>query len=369
MRKPWEVAAASILSVVLVGSLLFLALGRSPNQFLTGHNDFMSFYAGGRLAGSPDLYSAERSREIQEQSTGAYVEALRYIRLPFHAGLLWPLGRMPYKPAYWIWESLLVLAFACFVALWRPPELQRTLLFSCYSVPAFAAVLNGQDVTLLLAAVAVSVHLLRQRRTCAAGVVFAFCAAKFHLFLLSPLLALREGGRKFVLGAMGGGAFLLSASFVVGGWDWPLRFLRALADQRIHPGVGIMPNLHALTVHWPAAKWLEWPLAAVVCLSCWRIVRRAPFQYALSGVLAGGLLISYHAYLADCVFLLPAALTVHAGTEVRWLRMIALFLLTPVPYFLLLFSNPASLLVPAATLALVFGMAWEATRRTVWRDV
>ena len=109
MRHHLEVVALSILGL-LAGALVH---GPALRLTLAGSTDFMSFYAGGRLLGTPDLYS--RSRAWQIQSTTAGSSSNRpFIRLPFYAVLLWPLSRLPYLPAMYLWQ-LLSVAAALFV--------------------------------------------------------------------------------------------------------------------------------------------------------------------------------------------------------------------------------------------------------------
>ncbi len=105
-------------------------------------------------------------------------------------------------------------------------------------------------------------------------------------------------------------------------------------------------------------------MAAAVAAAVWAIGRRMSFEYGLAATLAGGLLTSYHAYLQDCSVLLPAALTVVASTTLRWLRLLAVLLLTPVTYFLLLADSSLTVVVPAAILVMIAGMLSESWSRS-----
>ena len=103
--------------------------------------------------------------------------------------------------------------------------------------------------------------------------------------------------------------------------------------------------------------------ALSVVAAVWIVARRMSFSYALACSLAGGLLVSYHAYLPDYALLLPACLTIFVRTEVLPLRGVALFLLSPPAHFLVGAGLPTSLPVVAAIVLLVYLMAYEAWRK------
>ena len=128
----------------------------------TGANDFLSFYAGARLVGTPDLYNGEvhghravvvqvqrpdvegaarqvhpagsagnnahrgseqlsdsgppgRKSRTGQARKGIPSDTLPFTRPPYYAVMLWPLGRLPYFPAYVIWQVLNVAALAGFI--------------------------------------------------------------------------------------------------------------------------------------------------------------------------------------------------------------------------------------------------------------
>src|SRR5262249_11825183 len=97
-----------------------------------------------------------------------------------------------------------------------------------------------------------------------------------------------------------------------------------------------------------------------VIVAVWLAVRHASFQYGLAAVLAGGLLVSYHAYLADCALLLPAALAARSSSNLLPLRFFSFVLLMPVTYLANLVGPPLGALVPLSVLFLLGFMATEA---------
>ncbi len=355
-RPRWASVALGSAAGILVAFLLGWQFRR---PFTSGANEFLQLYAGARLVGTPGLYNPDRVRQVQLEAAGTFGDALLYTRLPYWAWLLHPLTRLPYRTAYWIFELLAFSAFAAFAALWRPPAFSDTLLFSCLSLPAFVALLIGEDVTFLLLWIALAVRLEGRQKTFASGLVFSLCAAKFHLFVLLPLWILRQKLWRFAAGLAAGGAVLLAISFAAAGRGWPLAYYHLLAGQSraIHPRAAYMPNLHGLFSGWVGSRPLEWLFVALVVAAVWIAVRHTSFQYGLAAVLAGGLLVSYHAYLDDCVLLLPAALAVRSSSSFLPLRFFSLVLLIPVTYLLNLVGPPLAALAPLSMLLLLCCMA------------
>ncbi len=250
-----------------------------------------------------------------------------------------------------------------FIALWRPPDFWQTLLFTCLCFPAFAAFINGQDVPLILLWLAVSMKLQAKQKPFAAGVIFSLCAIKFQLFVLTPVLLVAQGSWRFTRGLLAGGAVLAAVSFLAAGWSWPQQMYAAATTAEFSPNPGLMPNLHGALSSLPFGSWLEILVGLSVVAAVWIVARRMSFSYALACSLAGGLLISYHAYLPDYALLLPACLTVFVTTEMLLLRGLALFLLVPPAHLLASVGYPTSLPVVAAILLLVYLMAYEAWRK------
>jgi hypothetical protein len=80
-------------------------------------------YAGSHLAGSRDLYNQRRMIQVEYETTGVGGESLQFTRPPYYAVLLWPLGRLPYRLSYAMWQSLSLAAVIAFVCLW--PQANR----------------------------------------------------------------------------------------------------------------------------------------------------------------------------------------------------------------------------------------------------
>ncbi len=356
MRDSWAIGVLSVIALLFMSWLVWM----NRTRVLPGHNDFIQLYTGARLAGTRGLYDRQAVAQVQMQAVGVTGDAWRYTRLPYYAGLLWPLGRLPYRTAYGVWQLLSVAAVAGFAAVWAPGRRDLTVLFTLLALPVWAGLMNGQDLSFVLLWIALAARWYRQDRRFAAGLVLALGAAKFHLFVLLPLLVAGQRAWRLGAGLAAGGAALAAASFAVGGLHWPADYWRVLTDPNVHPSAGNMPNLHGMLSFWPAVGWLEWPLAAAVVAVVWWVARRADFDRALAATLAGGLLLSYHSYLPDCSILLPAALIALTTARRLPLRVMALFLLTPAAYFFLVQQSAVAAVLPATILGFLGLLAWEA---------
>ncbi len=358
MKDSW------IIAVVVLVALCFMALMLAPHfeRAVSGANDFVALYAGARLLGTGNLYDSGRLHEASRQAIGRHSPDHGYIRLPFHAVFLWPLSRLPYRQAYLLWELAGLAAFVGFMALWRPPKFALTLLFSCLSLPAFSALLNGQDTTFLLLFLALAASLHKRSMPFAAGLVFSLCGIKFHFFLLIPLLIVGQRSWRFGKGLVVGAALLLAVSFAGAGWGWPLDFYHAVSNPGFSPGLEFMPNLHGALAVVPGGTVLEMLLGASVAAAVWMVCRYRGFLEALAACLAGGMLLSYHAYLPDFSLLLPAALTVMATSELPALRALAVVLLAPPTHLAIVFGFPYAAAAVAVNLLFVYLMAYQAWR-------
>ena len=332
---------------------------KSVDSILHGRNDYASLYASARLVSTPYLYDADVSLQIRKDLADERSPVRQFIRLPFCAAMLWPLGRMTYLWSYWAFQILSLGALLASVFLW-PGKRIPLLLAYCWSLPASAVVAQGQDVFFLLLWITLVLR-WADRRPLAAGLVMALCASKFHLFLPLPvLLAARREGR--MAAGMGlSGALLVLVSFGVAGANWPERFLQTIASPVVSPGLDTMPNLHNLLSMLPGHTVWEW-IIGLACVAMVSVVaRRTSLQTGLAVALVAGMLTSVHSYLADCTLLVPALLLL-AGTGIGWLRLAATSLLVPIWYLLLIMGGGSGRLLPAALLGLLAAVTWEAVR-------
>jgi len=341
---------------LLGGIALSFMLGIAWQQrdwVLRGANDFIPLSCGPRLLERGELYDYAALETEQLSYTGMYSETHGYIRLPFHAVLLWPLSRLAYPIAYWIWQALAIASFAGFILLWRPPEVPKTFFWASLSMPVFVSLMRGQDLSFVLLIIAASAWLARRKRWFAAGVIFSLCTVKFHLFLLLPILLVAQRRWAFGKGLLTGGAFLAAISFAAAGWLWPIQFIQSATNPLFSPNLGQMPNLHGLLAGIEFEHLIEVALGALIAWGMWVVARRTSFSYALAYALIGGLLLSHHAYMLDMAVLLPACLILSEDSQRRLVRAAAMLLLLPPVHVAVEIGRPSSSVVVLLMLALV----------------
>ncbi len=343
-------------AIVIVAGLFFVVMMSldSADLWMKGANDFAPLYVGTQLVGTGDLYTPGPYYGFLRQHFGGINESLRYTRPPHHALMFWPLGRLPYDTAYLLWTLLQAAAVAGFLLLWRRPSRADAAMFTALSLPLGISFCNGQDTPFLLLWIALALHWQGKGRPFLAGLFFSLCAAKFHLFVLLPLVLFGQRRWRMTAGLATGAAGLLAASFAVAGAAWPAEYFATLTDGRVHPAVDNMPNLHGMFAGLPHAASLEIFVGVAIVAGVWHVVRRTSFEVGLAAALAGGVLLSYHAYRADCVVLLPAALLVLAANPWRSTRVMATLLLTPLVYTAMK-GSPSGAYLTTATILLFFG--------------
>lgn len=364
----WRISASGML--ILTAALVIHLCWTSRHYFLYGYNDFLSFYAGAKLGGSSAIYDPDTISRIQLSEAGVTGPLLRYIRFPFHAALLSPFGLVPYPVAYVVWQVCCVAAFLAFLWTWPSPSRRELILASSCSVPALWSFVNGQDLPFLLLAIGLSIRLLLAGRPAVAGLAFAFCLAKFHLFLFVPLLLLRPDARRFAVGLMLGVSLLLTISFAVAGPGWPLDYWGTVLNGRIHNGMHHAPNAYGLGIL-PTAVHVRVMLMVVVGAGVWYIGRQTPFEAALSVAIIAGVFVSPHLSLHDTVLLLPAIVCLSMAMQLTSLtRMCALGLLIPLAHVLqLVVLFPASrLLAVILTVFLIFLAIDVYAQRQGWQS-
>jgi len=347
-----------LLAAVLTGiSFNCVPYFRTVDAVLHGRNDFAPLYASARLVSTPYLYDAAANLRVREEFANERSPARQFIRLPYWAAFLWPLGQMNYLASYWTFQMLSLGSLIVSVLLWPGNRIQM-LLACAWSAPVAAVLAEGQDVLFLVLWVTLVLR-WASRWPFAAGLLLALCASKFHLFLALPLLLAARREWRIAAGLGLGGALLALVSFGVAGARWPAQFFEAIASPVVSPGPQVMPNLHNLLAGLPGSAVWELIFALACAVMVWVVARRTNWQIGFAAVLVAGLLTSVHAYLADCALLIPAAL-LFTGTGIGWLRVSTLILLSPIPYVFLILG-PGKIL-PAALLCLLAAVAWEAVR-------
>jgi len=321
-------------------------------------SDFPVFRAGGELAGTDELYSAAAAQAIQKSELGCTSPSAVFIRPPYFAELMRPWTWMPFWRSFVLWRAANVAAIGIFVWMW-PGRREWTLLACAWSVPLAHGIIVGQDTGFVLMWVGIAAALMNGGRAqTGAGLSLSMCAAKFHLFVLVPLV-FRSGGRRMALGFAAGAGLLLAVSFAVQGAHWPGQFLAAIQDAPIDPAPEMLFNLRGVARGHVA---LEAALAVMEMGAVVYICQRADFSFSLAATIVGGILISRHQTFADLALFIPVASIVARHESARFSKAVAVFLVTPV-------AGVLSLLFPGTVefprllgCALPFLMAWETGR-------
>jgi hypothetical protein len=229
----------------------------------------------------------------------------------------------------------------------------------CWSMPMFGSFIFGQDLPLLLALLAGSLASLKIKRPFQAGAILSLCAIEPHLCLLLPVLILGRGMWRFGIGLLTGGAVLFALSFLAAGPTWIEAFVQTAALSQTNPEIASMPNLNGLVNG--SSVW-EMIGAFVVCAPLWRVIRCSNLEWAVAVTLVAGVLVSHHAYIADCAILLPALLIAREQASRKWQRTLTLFLITPAAYVWVYFTG---LSVLTRTAVILFAISFVAAPERV----
>jgi len=357
----WKIAVLCLIGFAFLLGALSVWSPELMQDAWAGHNDFVPSYIAGRLASSGELYSPETQRRLQVELLGIRNDNMLYMRPPFFAVLMKPLAVLPFRASYTIFQIISVVSIAIFVWIFAKRSIDVAVLASI-SLPILLAVLQGQDIGIVVLAYA-GFYLFSERgQGYRGGLALSLCLIKFHLFPLTAIALLIRREWDVVRGVLVGGILFLGLSFAVVGSGWPSMYLETVRNPALNPGVKVMPNLHGLVaqMEWNGA--MEWILVFVVIVGfVVAVVRgmRRPMTYALA--LTGGLLLSFHAYSQDAMLLL-AALGILARSEgVEVMKRLLQISLTPIPYALLSLQNRLSGTLTALTLAAFGAGLWYAS--------
>jgi hypothetical protein len=346
-------------SPVALGVIFLLLLGyHRRSQALNARNDFPTFYAGAKLAGTPELYSRTANVKLIEKLVGEDL-GMMYIRPPFYAAILKPLAWMPFLGAYALFTCLSLASYLWFAARFTG-ECPALPFLSAISIPFLADLTAGQDAAFLLAILGAAILLARKKEDFSAGLVLSLCAFKLHLFLFVPVLLLMKKRWRMIGGGAAGGAVLAGLGTIVNGPGAWIAWLKVLRDPWINPDAGGMPNLHGLVAALGVnPRWEAVLIGAVCVLFLWMTIHIDNFDLLFAASLVCGLLVSFHSTIVDDLVLFPVLVLVLGSSCFVPLRAVAGLILTPIPYFLVLAGAPYSAVLPISLLLMLGGMAYR----------
>ena len=336
-------------AVLLAAASVAAVLAWPVREFLLrGQTDFVQLYTGAKLAGTGKLYDAEANYEWHQRLFGVRFPAVLHSRPAFYAVLLQPLGWLPYRTAFWLFVLLNVAAAAWVFRRILGPSPPAASFGAVYPA-TYLAILWGQDVWLAVALFCASVLLLRRGREAGAGLVMSLCSIKAHLFLLVPLVLLAHRRWRVLAGGAAGSAGLFLLCIAGDGPGWLTCYWKLLTGSAIHRDMGGMPNLQGVSVQLGSPAWfLPVAMLAVAAAVVWISARSRNIDAALAAALAGGYLLSYHAYPQDALTLLVAFALLPAAA-LRGLPAAAWwFLASPLPLGFALLGPPFHVVLPCA---------------------
>ena len=298
-----------------------------------GYPDFTIFYSAGKIVRSglgEQLYDEKTQyRTQQEFASGVSIRhgALPYNHPPFEALLFVPFTLLPYSAAYLLWDLLNLVILVTMPLLLRPHIrlMQRTppigfLFVSLAFFPLFIALLQGQDVIVLLLLFTLAFVAIKRKADFAAGAWLGLGLFRFHFVLPLMLILLLQKRYKSIVSFLTVASLLGAISIAVVGWkgtisypSYVLHVERTMAQRKTAVPIG-MPNLRGLLdglLPAGAAKTFRngavWVASlALILLSAfrWRTEDRAAFDLDFSGYVIVAILVSYHAFAYDLTLLL-----------------------------------------------------------------
>lgn len=230
------VAAAVFFFVLELSYLIFAGLPPIAKPWVDGTNfvlgrDFLNTWMGGRSAFfggpapwfDPAVYNAAL-REI----LGAPYQA-HYWSYPPHLLLfIWPLGLLPYLPAYIAW---CVVGIALYLVACSGAVARQRLWFLAVAPGVAVCVFFGQN-GFYTAALLVGGLLARERRPVLAGVLFGILTVKPQLGLLLPVMLVLERRWLTIASAAATTAVLVAATAMLFGWTIWIEFWHKILPQQ-----------------------------------------------------------------------------------------------------------------------------------------
>ena len=322
-RTKYVIAAAGI---IVCFSLCTAVIERYAAAGWQG-DDFVEFYAAGRLAGSGHLYDGEALKRVEAQYRPGIFSA-PFLRLPFYAWALKPLTVLDYSTARGIWLLLGVLAVGVVVAKWTTGSFADRLVVAGWFLPLAYASVSGQDVLFFLLFATLGARYLESHPSLA-GLLFACCACKYNLTIGLAVFLLGSRRWRVVAWTALGVAVEIILSFLLEGWSWPAKYLELLRAPGSDLGAWGMPNLRGVLSRLPASTILELACGLIVVCVFWRVSRGIDVTTGTALALGIGLLLGHHGYLYDVSLALP--LVIEATSHGRS-RVGVCILLTPPLY-------------------------------------
>jgi hypothetical protein len=306
---------------------------REVSFLRNGYQDFTIYYMSALLLRSgqgADLYNSDT--QYRAQLTFAHVPIrqgpLPFNHPPFEAIVFLPFTLLSYWPAYLLWTAINVIMLALSVVLLRrrfPRILTSSPLVLGLGAAAFfpvaIAIVQGQDVVLLLLLFVLAVICLDRGQDATAGALLA--GGLFRPHLIVPILVLLAVRRwRLLRGFVPAALVLVAMSVAITGWNGPHDYIQFVlhVEKTVCRGCfgpQTVPNLRGLFQDLPglgassrAATALVLVSSLVIFFVALRRIWNGRDSIGFSSNLAvvTTLLVSFHLLTHDLILLLPLAL-------------------------------------------------------------
>lgn len=227
--KKIKVFAALFLAGMMLLNLMMAWNARSLVS--KGYPDFTIFYGAAKMVREGlghSLYNPQLQFQVQREfAPGVSIRqgALPYNHPPFETLLFLPLTLLPYSSAYFAWLVANLLGLLLIVALLRKqvPFLQQASPWWCWFAlatyfPIFVALLQGQDVIVLVLLLALGFLALQGNKDFLAGCWLGLGLFRFHLILPLLFILLWQKRTKTLFGFSTVSALLAVISAAIVGW-------------------------------------------------------------------------------------------------------------------------------------------------------
>jgi hypothetical protein len=394
-----------LIALFLVGMLALhvLLAWRSRDLVRKGYPDFTIFYSAGKIVRQglgPLLYNEQTQYRIQQEfAAGVSIRQgpLPYNHPPFEALIFAPFTWLSYPTAYLLWDFVNLLVLFSLPFLLRPhlPMLRHTpvmawLFASLAFFPVFIALLQGQDIILLLLLFTLAFISLKKNSDFGAGCWLGLGLFRFHLVLPLMFILLLQKRRRAVLGFVLIGTALAALSVAVVGWETTLSYPsyvwhveQSMEQRRTIIPIGV-PNLRGLLDSVPGLFISKTLRGGILALISTALLFFTAFKWAKTGAgmfdlrfclyVVVTLLVGYHAFAYDLSLLvLPIALLANyllergqISVHSRVFQLGSLFLLFFTPLqMLLLFRNGRYSLMALVLLVWGWGLVREISQQEV----
>lgn len=241
---------ARVAVVVQVCGLAFFIAGThgafAPLPDPPTTTDFASFYTAGRLANlgrAPDAYDPAAHRKMEEAVVAPNVEEKRFLNPPVFLLVCAPLARLPYLPAFVLFESVTAIAWLLLATRIAGGGAVASLCLA--AIPAVWWALGWGQNSFLSASLMAGGTLLLRRRPMAGGALLGALCFKPHFGLLIPVALLAGRHWRAMLGAaLSGTALVIASAALFGVATWSaFAAMAAHSRQTVETGIALAGHI------------------------------------------------------------------------------------------------------------------------------